>query len=409
MSDTRSEHWPIEAPPSYTGYRSYSYLRHGADVKDVDFNPEIGRVDHLPLRLDPSQLTRLKRLFAEHTVISLHEHPLLHPADMREELSYIKAGRQWTGYAGLARSGLNVVFDNLLGGTGPLFSMAGWKYEEVVYDLGMRLADLAHQSYAVHAKTVADIRAAKAAQQLAMVFCVESATPIENELDRIDVLYGLGIRQMGIAYSESNLLGSGLTEPVDGGLTRFGHRAVERMNAVGMSIDISHSSDRTCLDAIAASSTPIFITHAGARAIWPIPRMKPDEVIIACAEAGGVIGISAAPHTTASVDHPTHTIESVMDHFRYCVDLVGIDHVTFGPDTVFGDHVGLHNLFSKALSNSAASGPEHELVPYVAGMENPGENFVNIVAWLIRHDYTDQEIAAVVGGNVLRVLNASWA
>lgn len=400
--------WPIDEAAAYDGYESYSYLRRGIDVEPFAFDPEVDRVDRYPLGLDADQRERLRRIFAENTVISLHDHPLRHPADLGEELAYVKSGRQVTGYRALARSGLTAVFDNLLGGTGPLFSMAGWKYEEVVYDLGMRLADLAHQSYAVHARTVADIAQAKADGRLAMIFGVESATPIENELDRIDVLYGLGIRQLGIAYSESNLLGSGLTEPVDGGLTRFGHRAVERMNAVGMSIDISHSSDRTCLDTIAASSAPLFITHAGARTIWPIARMKPDEVIVACAEAGGVIGISAAPHTTASLEHPTHTIESIMDHFRYCVDLVGIEHVTFGPDTVFGDHVGLHRAFSKALSNSAASGPPHEIVPYVAGMENPGENFVNIVAWLIRHDYSEQEIAAVVGGNVLRVLEASW-
>ena len=85
------------------------------------------------------------------------------------------------------------------------------------------------------------------------MFGLEAATPIENELDRLDVLYGLGIRQIGIAYSDANTLGSGLSEPTDGGLTAFGHRAVTRMNQLGLAIDLSHSSDRTALDTCAQS------------------------------------------------------------------------------------------------------------------------------------------------------------
>src|SRR3546814_3099515 len=77
--------------------------------------------------------------------------------------------------------------------------------------------------------------------------------------------------------------------------------------------------------------------------------MKTDETIIECARRGGVIGIEAAPPTTLSPQHPKHSLESVMDHFQYCVDLVGIEHVSFGPDTLFGDHVGLHHAFAQQL------------------------------------------------------------
>ena len=98
-----------------------------------------------------------------------------------------------------------------------------------------------------------------------------------------------------------------------------------------------------------------------------------------------------------------------MDHFTYCVDLVGIEHVAFGPDTLFGDHVGLHQLFASHLSIGAAhAGVEYERVPYVDGLENPGECFANIVGWLVAHDYSDDEIRAVVGGNILRVLEEVW-
>src|SRR5262249_25637446 len=160
---------------------------------------------------------------------------------------------------------------------------------------------------------------------------LEAATPIENELDRIDILYGFGVRQMGIAYSEANGLGSGLKEAHDGGLTVFGRRAVRRMNKLGIAIDVSHSGDRTCLDTFEHSEKPVVITHAGARGVWPTSRMKPDEVLKACAQSGGVLGLEAAPHTTLSPDHREHSLESVMDHFTYCVELMGIEHVAFGP------------------------------------------------------------------------------
>lgn len=238
---------------------------------------------------------------------------------------------------------------------------------------------------------------------------LEAATPIENQIDRIDILYGLGIRQMGIAYSETNTLGGGLKETRDGGLTVFGRRAVERMNRLGIAIDISHSGDRTCLDTIEHSAAPVLITHAGARSVWPTSRMKPDEVLVECARRGGVIGIEAAPHTTISTAHPHHNIESVMDHFTYCVELVGIEHVTFGPDTLYGDHVALHRELAKVpgFSDPPLVAP-FEPVPYVAGLENPTENFFNIVGWLVKHGYSDAEIQAVIGGNVLRVLEQIW-
>jgi membrane dipeptidase len=136
--------------------------------------------------------------------------------------------------------------------------------------------------------------------------------------------------------------------------------------------------------------------------------MKPDAVLRATAETGGVIGMSAAPHTTLSREHPRHSIESVMDHFKYCVDLVGIEHVAFGPDTLYGDHVMLHKIFAHLLSLSATRGPAFDPVEYVDGLENPTENFGNICRWLVQHGYSDDEIRAVLGENIYRVLKAIW-
>ncbi|NAZ82042.1 diguanylate cyclase [Kineococcus sp. R8] len=400
----------LEPAKRYAGYTAYDYLEEGVDYRGFAYAAQVHRVPpYAGLDLTADQAARAERLLAQETVISLHEHVQVFPADMGELRDHIRQGREPTAYEGLARSGLTAVFDNGMDGTCCISSDAGWKYQDVLFDLGVRMADLAHQDFVVKGETVADIEHAHETGRIAHVFALEASTMIENEVDRLDVLYGFGVRQMGIAYSEANTLGSGLKERGDGGLTYFGERAVKRMNKLGIAIDISHSGDQTCLDTIAVSDKPVFITHAGARSVWPTNRMKTDATITACAERGGVIGIEAAPHTTLSPDHPRHSLESVMDHFRYCVDLVGIDHVTFGPDTLFGDHVGLHDAFAANLSlGQAHAGVEYDKVPYVDGLENPAEAMGNIIGWLVQHDYSDDEIRKVVGGNTLRVLSEVW-
>ncbi|MFI9530256.1 dipeptidase [Micromonospora rosaria] len=397
-----------EPAPRYQGHKSYEYLEPHSDYRVFALAPELGRVPGHDLGLTDAQQQRVTRLLTEHIAISLHEHPVILPEDVRELRAYNRTARQRTGYEGLSRSGLTAVFDNFMAGASCVTSENGWKWNDLVYAVGMRLSDVYKQDYVTLATSVADIHAAKRDGRLALVAGLECSSPIENELDRIDILYGFGIRQLGIAYSQANMLGGGLSEKSDGGLTHFGRRAVDRMNKLGIAIDVSHSGDQTSLDVIEASRVPVFITHAGARSVWDTSRMKPDEVIRACAERGGVIGIEAAPHTTLSEKHPHHSIESVMDHFTYCVDLVGIDHVTFGPDTMFGDHVGVHNTYAANYGHDAGNRPEHPRVEYVSGVENPAEAFTSIVGWLVKHDYSDDEIAKAIGGNTLRVLEQVW-
>lgn len=400
----------LEPAERYTGYTAYDYLEKGVDYRAFEYSKQLGRVpEYAGLDLSTEQAERSKRLLENETVISLHEHVQVFPEDMTQLRDHIRTGREPTGYEGLSRSGLTAVFDNGMDGTCCISSDAGWKYQDVLHDLGVRMADIAHQDFVIKGETLKDIQYAKETGRVAHIFALEAATPIENEVDRLDVLYGFGVRQMGIAYSEANYLGSGLKERGDGGLTYFGERAVARMNKLGIAIDISHSGDRTCVDVIKASTKPVFITHAGARGLWPTNRMKTDETIIECAKRGGVIGIEAAPHTTLSPDHPRHSLESVMDHFKYCVDLVGIEHVSFGPDTLYGDHVGLHHAFAAQLSIGQAHGHvDYEEVPYVDGVENPTEAMANIISWLVKNDYSDDEIRAVVGGNTVRVLEEVW-
>src|SRR5882762_3474748 len=223
----------------YTGYRSFQYLEAGTDYREFKLAREVDRVNSSKVAVTPEQEQRVQRLLDECLVISLHDHAFVVPENPDEIFEYRRAGRDWTGYEGLAVSGIDAIFDCLMDGTATITSKAGWKWDDVIWDLGMRLSDIAHQDMLIRAETNADILRAKQAGQIAFIPSLEAATPIENELDRLDILYGLGIRSSGIAYSEANTLGCGLRKQNDGGLTEFGRAAVVRMNKLGIAIDIS--------------------------------------------------------------------------------------------------------------------------------------------------------------------------
>ena len=397
-------------------YRSFQYLHAGSDYQPYDLASELDRVPATVVELTDAETERAKRLTSEILMISMHDHPNRFPDNISQTPRYIKDGHIATAYEGLAHSSWHCVFDNLLDGICTIESSSGWKWTEVLHDIGMRLCDIAHQDFVVPATSVADILGSRERGAIAWVASLEGAAPIENELDRLDILYGFGVRSIGVTYNEANQLGSGLRERNDAGLTNFGRRAIRRMNQLGMLVDCSHCGDQTTLDSIAASEMPIVLSHIGARALWNTNRMAPDDVLKACAEKGGVIGVEAAPHTTLTEQHSSHDIESVMEHFEYIVDLVGIDHVGFGADTTYGDHVGIHHIYSAEFTfeemdptPEANTPPDFEPVDYVRGLENPTESSHNIVRWLVKHEYGDDQIEKVMGANALRVLDEVWS
>ena len=399
----------------YDGYRSFDYLRDTRDFREFALLEGASLFPEYEVPLTAEQEARTLDLAERLVMISLHEHPHIFPKSATDIPDYDSEARVSTAYAALADSWWDCVFDNFQDGACFITSKSGWKWEDVIYDMGMRLCDISHQDFIIKAEKVEDIHRAHREGRLALVCAQEGAAMIENELDRIEILYGIGLRVLGITYSESNALGTGLKESGDGGLTSFGRRAVARMNEVGMAIDCAHSSDQTTLDTAACSKHPIFLTHTGARGLWNIRRLAPDECIKAVAGKGGVIGIEAAPHTTVTANHPRHDIEAFMEHFEYVKDLVGIDHVAFGPDTLYGDHVGLHKVSAQTLSlgdshksRDGSEAPRHEPVEYVKGIENPTEGSKNILRWLVAHDYSDADIEKVLGGNILRVLGEVW-
>lgn len=398
----------------YGGYASFSYLDAGTDYTAFDLCDELGRVPPYRVPLDDEQERRVTRLVESCLLVSMHEHVGVFPARIEETPDYVRHGRMWTAFRGLAASYWDCVFDNLMDGICTIHSSSGWQWEDVLHDLGMRLSDLAHQDFVIPCLRIGDVRRAHDEGRVAWVATMEGAAMIEHDLDRIDILHGFGLRSLGVTYSESNALGNGLKEDRDAGLTRFGRKAVTRMNKVGLLIDCSHCGDQTTLDTVAWSEKPIVLSHIGARALWDSNRLAPDRVLEAVAAKGGVIGIEAAPHTTLTKTHREHSLDGFMEHFEYVRALVGIDHVGFGPDTVYGDHVGLHRTYMANLSIKESRGgdkPDQHFdeVDYVRGLENPTEGSHNILRWLVKAGYADEDIGKVMGGNALRVMEQAWA
>lgn len=363
---------------------------------------------------------RVEELLERCIVVDLHEHPFLFPEDVKETWDYSREGRCFLAYEALSLSPIDCVFDHLMDGFCNIYTKHGWDWLGTIQDLGMRLCDITHQGFIIHCKRVEDILEAYRTGRVAWVAALESATCIENEVDRIDVLYGLGVRCLGICYSEANLLGSGLSERRDGGLTDFGYDCVKRMNKLGMLIDISHAGDLTSMETIEASSDPVVATHRGARALTPLSRMMPDEVLKALAEKGGVIGVEAAGFGLKTKRHPEGGVDGYMEHIEYCIELMGIDHVALGPDTLYGDHTLLYKVRDEmrrrgGFGHHARPNPNKfdvasyvEDMEYVEGLENPNEAIENAVRWMVKHGYSDEEIEKVVGGNALRLLREVW-
>ena len=402
----------------YDGYKAFDYLEAGADYKVFKLTKSTDRVPPYVVPLSKNEEDRFEAFIEKNIIIDFHEHPVLWAEDMAEAFELNRMGRDFTAYEALSRARLDCVFDHLMDGTAYITSYSGWKWTDVIHDLGIRLADLHQQSMVTHCRTVRDIEEAAKNGKVAMVMALESATPIENELDRIDVLYGIGIRSLGICYSESNMLGGGMGETnQDSGLTDFGYDAVKRMNKVGMLIDVGHTNDRTAIETVEASDKPIYNSHSGPAAIAQ-GHTNGDEVLHALTENKGVLAVGGAGQGLRTKKNPVGSIDSYMECIEYCIDFMGIDRVACGPDTLYGNHQDLYvHWFARTLGKQTRPG-RHRDKPfpkppgvtdpgYVRGLENPND-FVNIARWMIKNGYTDEETAKIMGQNGLRLLRDVW-
>lgn len=396
--------------PAYKNYKSFDYLRPDIDYTVYELAKEENEFEPYILPLSKEEEARLDGFVKNNLVISVHEHTHVTPKRIEENPAYTRDMHIHTGYRGLAQSRLDCVFENFADGTSQLISKNGWQWDDIIADLGMRYADWDQQDFLVQARTVEDILNAKKKGQIAMVSVLEGAAMIENDIDRLDMLYGFGVRSCGITYEQSNALGTGKGDRIDGGLSYLGEKAVDRMNALGILIELNHSSEKTAMDTINRSKKPTIISHTMARELRGDYAGKPDYLMKACTEKGGVVGLAGCPGAPMSIKHPEEGLESYMEHFEYIKNLVGTDHVVFGPDTMYGDHAGIHKVYAKQFMQATRPqiNPSFIRKPFVKGLENPTECMENILRWLIKHNYSDQDIAKFVGHNVIRLLKEVW-
>ena len=215
----------------------------------------------------------------------------------------------------IAQSGLTVIH------TGVSFPVTNL-YEIALKYFASWNGFLAHNSeWLMRIDSPERLNAVKSSGKLGIILGLQNADHFRT-LGDIDFFYSLGQRVSQLTYNARNLIGSGSTERNDDGLSDFGISVVQRMNAVGMAVDISHCGDKTSLDACEFSKAPILITHSNCRALNPVhPRCKTDEMIKHLAATGGVMGITSFRAFVKNSD-PT-TIDDVIDHFDHVAKLVG--------------------------------------------------------------------------------------
>jgi microsomal dipeptidase-like Zn-dependent dipeptidase len=153
-----------------------------------------------------------------------------------------------------------------------------------------------HGDLICHARSAADIDAARAAGKTAIVFGAQTPSPIEDDIGLVEILHTLGLRFMQLTYNNQSLLATGCYEAEDPGLTRMGREVIAEMNRVGLVVDMSHSADRSTIEAATQSSRPIAITHANPHDWHPARRNKRPEVNEAVVAGGGMMGFSIYPH-----------------------------------------------------------------------------------------------------------------
>jgi membrane dipeptidase len=262
-------------------------------------------------------------------------------------------------------------------------------------DLARSNADLI-----VIARSADDIRAAHLQGRTAILLGTQNSSPIEDRLRYVELFHDMGLRVMQLTYNNQNAIGGSCYDPVDSGLSRFGREVVREMNRVGMIIDLSHVGEKTGMDALRASDTPVAINHANPISLYDHPRNKSDELLQALADTGGVLGLA----TYQNLNGPwTASIQTWVDLVRRTVDLMGIDYVALGTD--FCRNTGdteLQWMRKGRWTRSEQAGAGSISPSQPTWMDSPA-NFPDLAAALARHGgFAEDEVAKIMGGNWMR-------
>ena len=260
------------------------------------------------------------------------------------------------------------------------------------------------------ARTGDDVRAAKRDGRTAIIFGFQNPSPIEDDIGLVEICHTLGARFMQLSYNNQSLLATGCYEAEDPGLTRMGKQVIKEMNRVGLVVDMSHSADRSTLEAMEISERPIAITHANPAFWHPALRNKSNEVLKPLAESGGMLGFSFYPHHLK--DKSACTIESFSEMVARTADLMWATQIGLGsdlcqdqPDSVVEwMRVG---RWSKEIDYGEGSASDAGFPPMPDWFKD-NRDFGNVAAGLRAVGFSEEETAGIMGENWLRFYDQNF-
>lgn len=268
----------------------------------------------------------------------------------------------------------------------------------------------AHPNILTKITNVSDLEEAKRRNRLGLIFGFQDAGMLEGDIGRLEIFHNHGVRIIQLTYNLRNGIGDGCLEPGNAGLSMFGRNAVERMNELGILVDVSHCGKRTTSDAIEASTRPIAATHSGCNGVYRHPRNKDDEDLRALAEKGGVLGIYMMPFLNA--DGPA-TSEHMIQHIEHAIQVCGEDHVGVGSDNSITPTVADDNYrrtlqaFAAERQRQRIGAPrEYELL-FVTDLNNP-RRMEMLGNALIRRGHAVSRVEKILGGNFKRLFQETW-
>lgn len=268
-----------------------------------------------------------------------------------------------------------------------------------------------HSDLIIKGETAADIDRARATNRTAIFFGFQNPSPIEDDIGLVEIVHTLGARFMQLTYNNQSLLATGCYETEDTGLTRMGRQVVREMNRVGLVVDMSHSADRSTIEAAEFSERPIAITHANPHDWSPALRNKKNDVIQAVVENGGMMGFSLYPHHLK--DKSACTLQSFCEMIARAADRFGTDHFGIGSD-LCQDHPDsvVEWMRSGRWTKEVDYGEGSAAAPGFPNMPDwfrDNRDFGNISSGLQAVGMNEAEVAAIMGGNWYRFFSENFA
>ncbi len=252
---------------------------------------------------------------------------------------------------------------------------------------------------------VADIHAAKQEDRVGIILGFQNSSPIEDDLNLVEVFYRLGVRVIQITYNDLNFVGAGCYERHDVGLSQFGVDLVKEMNRLGMVIDLSHVGYQTTMEAIEVSEQPVWFSHANPMALRQHCRNKTDEQVKALVAKGGVVGANIfPPFLKKGYDS---TLEDFIDVLDYWVQLAGIDHVAIGLDFTENQSAEWFHWLMAGKRRDSTVYPLTLPLKLPEGITR-SDQMPNLTQALLTRGYGEEDIQKILGLNVLRLFERVW-